>query len=169
MRLDQFGNPIFNSADIFRALYQGKLTNIKDITVDYSEDIKQLEETAGFTFQRFNEQLDQISIEDFDQALQSDWFMPPEYRDFDVEKYCVDRCTTPEQIARVEAEMDAYEERGMIPLLQWTKHFVDICTENNIVWGVGRGSSVASFVLFLLGVHQIDSVKYNLDWQEFLR
>jgi len=169
MRLDQFGNPIFNSLDIFKALYQGKLTNLKDITVDYTDDIEQLEQVAGFTFQRFNEQLDQISIEDFDSALQSDWFMPSEYRDFDVEAWCLDRCTTPEQIKRVKDEMDAYKERGMIPLLQWTKHFVDTCNENGIVWGVGRGSSVASFVLFLLGVHQIDSVKYNLDWQEFLR
>jgi DNA polymerase III alpha subunit len=169
MRLDQFGNPIFNSLDIFKALYRGKLTNIKDITVDYSDDIAQLENTAGFTFHKFNEQLNQINIEDFDQALQSDWFMPVEYKEFDVKKWCLDRCTTTEQINRVTAEMDAYIERGMIPLLQWTKHFVDTCNENDIVWGVGRGSSVASFVLFLLGVHQIDSVKYNLDWQEFLR
>ena len=169
MRLDQFGNPIFNSLDIFRALYQGKLTNLKDITVDYNEEIEQLEKTAGFTFQRFNEQLDSISIEDFDSALQSDWFMPPEYREFDVEEWCLQRCTTDEQRNRVMDEMDAFETRGMIPLLQWTKHFVDTCNANGIVWGVGRGSSVASFVLYLLGVHQIDSVKYNLDWQEFLR
>jgi DNA polymerase III alpha subunit len=37
------------------------------------------------------------------------------------------------------------------------------------VWGVGRGSSVASYVLFLIGVHRIDSMKYNLDYKEFLR
>ena len=169
MRLDQFGNPIFNSIDIFKFLYQGKLTNLKDITVDYSEDIEQLEQTAGFTFQKFNDQLDSISIEQFDSALQSDWFMPVEYKDFDVEKWCLNKCTNQEQRDRVNAELDAFEERGMIPLLQWTKNFVDTCNENGIVWGVGRGSSVASFVLFLLGVHQIDSVKYNLDWQEFLR
>lgn len=169
MRLDKFGNPIFNSQDIFKFLYQGKLTNLKDLTVDYTEDIEQLEHVAGFTFQRFNEQLNQLDIADFDSALQSDWFMPPEYKDFDVKEWCLSRCTTNEQIKRVEAEMAAYEERGMIPLLQWTKHFVDTCNENGIVWGVGRGSSVASFVLYLLGVHQIDSVKYNLDWQEFLR
>jgi len=169
MRLDKFGNPIFNSQDIFKFLYQGKLTNLKDLTVDYTEDIEQLESTAGFTFQKFNEQIESIDIADFDQALQSDWFMPPEYKDFDVKQWCLDRCATPEQTARVEAEMGAYHERGMIPLLQWTKHFVDTCSANGIVWGVGRGSSVASFVLFLLGVHQIDSVKYNLDWQEFLR
>ena len=169
MRLDKFGNPIFNSQDIFKFLYQGKLTNLKDLTVDYTEDIEQLEKTAGFTFQRFNEQLETIDITDFDSALQSDWFMPPEYKDFDVEEWCLQKCTTSEQKQRVLDEMDAYNERGMLPLLQWTKHFVDTCHENNIVWGVGRGSSVASFILYLLGVHQVDSVKYNLDWQEFLR
>jgi DNA polymerase III alpha subunit len=169
MRLDKFGNPIFNSQDIFKFLYQGKISNLKEVTVDYSDEIRQLEQTAGFTFQRFNEQLESIDIADFDAALQSDWFMPEEYKDFDVESWCVDRCTTSEQITRVKDEMLAYRNKNMIPLLQWTKHFVDTCNNNGIVWGVGRGSSVASFVLFLLGVHQIDSVKYNLDWQEFLR
>ena len=79
MRLDQFGNPIFNSQDIFKVLYQGKLTDLKKVTVDYTNDIEQLERTAGFTFNRFNEQLSQISIEEFDQALQSDWFMHKAY------------------------------------------------------------------------------------------
>jgi DNA polymerase III alpha subunit len=169
MRLDKFGNPVFNSQDIFKVLYQGKLTNLKNVTVDYNSDIEKLEKTAGFEFNRFNEQLDQLSMTDFDQALQSDWFMPKEYLEFDIESFCLGRCNTDQEKDRVLAEMSAYRQRGMIPLLQWIKHFVDVCSENNVVWGVGRGSSVASFVLFLLGVHEIDSVKYNLDWQEFLR
>jgi len=41
--------------------------------------------------------------------------------------------------------------------------------KNNIVWGVGRGSSVASYVLFLLGVHKIDSMYYELSVDEFLK
>jgi len=169
MRLDKFGNPIFNTLDIFKVLYQNKLTNLKEITVDYTDEIRQLENTAGFTFQRFNEQLDQLDIADFDAALQSDWFMPNHCKDFDVEEFCLGRCTTAEQKQRVLDEMAEYKVRDMIPLLQWCKHFVDTCIENNIVWGVGRGSSVASFVLYLLGIHQVDSVKYNLEWQEFLR
>jgi DNA polymerase III alpha subunit len=54
-------------------------------------------------------------------------------------------------------------------LLQWLKYFVDTCLAENIIWGVGRGSSVSSFVLYLLNVHRIHSIKYNLDWREFLR
>jgi DNA polymerase III alpha subunit len=49
------------------------------------------------------------------------------------------------------------------------KYVVDTLRANNVVWGVGRGSSVASYVLFIIGVHKIDSVKYDLDWREFLR
>jgi len=40
---------------------------------------------------------------------------------------------------------------------------------NRVIWGVGRGSSVASFVLYKLGVHRINSLHYNLDVGEFLR
>lgn len=169
MRLDKFGNPIFNSNDIFKALYQGKSENLKDLIVDYDEEISKLEQSAGFEFQKFSEQLDQFNVAEFDSAFQSNWFIPPEYKNFDVKEYCLNKCTNTEQASRVLDEMAEYDKRRMLPLLQWIKHFVDTCDANNIVWGVGRGSSVASFVLYLLGVHQIDSIKYNLDWQEFLR
>ena len=46
---------------------------------------------------------------------------------------------------------------------------VDIMRKNNVVWGVGRGLSVASYVLYLIGVHKIDSLYYDLDIEEFLR
>jgi DNA polymerase III alpha subunit len=54
-------------------------------------------------------------------------------------------------------------------LLKYLKYLVDVMTENKIIWGVGRGSSVASYVLYKLGVHRIDSMFYNLDVHEFLR
>jgi len=40
---------------------------------------------------------------------------------------------------------------------------------NNIVWGLGRGSSTASYVLYLLGVHKINSLYYDLSIEEFLK
>jgi len=46
---------------------------------------------------------------------------------------------------------------------------VDVMHDNRVIWGVGRGSSVASYVLYLLGVHRIDSMYYDLDAGEFLR
>ena len=41
--------------------------------------------------------------------------------------------------------------------------------DNQVIWGVGRGSSVASYVLYLIGIHKIDSMYYDLPINEFLR
>ena len=70
---------------------------------------------------------------------------------------------------RVWEELDAYKERDMHDLLKYMIYLVNFMRENNIVWGVGRGSSVASYVLYLIGVHKIDSIQFGLDWREFLR
>jgi len=173
MKFSKHGQVILNEDDVFEGMYSGKITDLGTIFLDNDEECKKFNENVRKNHDSlgvckvFIE--DDLTQEEFDKANQEQWFMPEEYKEFDVAKWCLSRCTTSEQEKRVIAELQAYEERGMIPLLQWTKHFVDTCHENGIVWGVGRGSSVASFVLYLLGVHQIDSVKYNLDWQEFLR
>jgi len=57
----------------------------------------------------------------------------------------------------------------MFNLLKYLKYLVDTMRDNNIVWGVGRGSSVASFVLFLMGVHKINSLYYDIPIEEFLK
>ena len=100
----------------------------------------------------------------------SNWNMPAEYADIDIYKYTLDRCPDEaEYCARVCEELREYEKRGMLPVLNFLIYLVDVCKENNIVLGVGRGSSVASYVLFILGIHKIDSVKYELDIKEFLK
>jgi hypothetical protein len=72
-------------------------------------------------------------------------------------------------LQRVGKELLLYQERDLFPLLKQLKYIVDIWRENNIVWGVGRGSSVASYVLYLIEVHRINSIYYDLDIEEFLR
>jgi DNA polymerase III alpha subunit len=105
----------------------------------------------------------------FDAVCQSEWFMPEEYKNYPIYDYCLNKCNTLEQKQRVMEEFDAFDKHKMLNLLKYMKYLVDFMRENNIVWGVGRGSSVASYVLYLIGVHRIDSVQYDLDWHEFLR
>jgi DNA polymerase III alpha subunit len=57
----------------------------------------------------------------------------------------------------------------MFDLLRYLKYFVDTMRKNSVLWGLGRGSSVASYVLYLLGVHRINSLYYDLDIKEFLK
>ena len=95
--------------------------------------------------------------------------MPCEYKEMNIQEYLISKCATQQQQDRVILEMNEYNTRGMIPVLKFLKYLVDTCNENNVVLGVGRGSSVASYCLFLLGVHCIDSIKYELDIKEFLK
>ena len=98
----------------------------------------------------------------------NDWFIPDSYKEVDIEEYLIDQCPE-ENRTRLMQELELYRKHDMIMVLRAMKYIVDTLRTNNIVWGVGRGSSVASFVLYKLGVHRIDSMFYKLDVGEFLR
>lgn len=167
MRLDQYSNPIFNNNDLFEALYKGQ-TLSPNLIVEFNPEVEQLEKVCGLQFVDPVASDTKCSVKDFDRAMQHDWFMPENYKNMDIIEWVMIKCPKENQLRAAE-ELEAFAERDMLNLLRWLKYFVDTCTKENILWGLGRGSSVASYVLFLIGVHNIDSVKYNLDWQEFLR
>lgn len=98
----------------------------------------------------------------------NNWLIPEEYKQFDIEKFLVNQCPK-ENYQRLLEELQLYKSHNMIPVLLTIKYIVDTLRKNNIVWGVGRGSSVASYVLFLIGVHKVDSVKYKLPINEFFK
>lgn len=168
MNPDKYSNPIFNENDVFELLYQGQFQKLDQLFVEDSKEIQKLELESGITFKKPSKDFYNLDVEDFDRILQSDWFMPEEYKTMDIEAFLVQQCPK-EHHLRLNEELQEYKKRSMLDLLRWLKFFVDTCRANNIVWGVGRGSSVASYVLFVIGIHKIDSIKYNLDWHEFLR
>ena len=163
MRTDKFGNVIYNTNDVVELIYSNKEHLLEKI---YSED---LEEFKNLPTKKIDSSIYNIDIEEFDQICQSEWFMPDEYKNFNIVECVLDQTANETEYQRAVEELTVYENRNMFDLLRWLKYVVDTCRANNIVWGVGRGSSVASYVLYLLGVHRIDSIKYDLDWQEFLR
>ena len=167
MKLDKFGNPIFNETDVFKLLYEGNTSVLSTLTVSNNRELEQLADIAEIQFN--NIENDTSSIEEFDKIRQSVWFLPEEYKTIDIQAYCITKCITIDEQTRVFEEYTEFERLNMIDLLRWCKYFVDTCNKHEIVWGVGRGSSVASYILFLIGVHRINSIKYNLDWTEFLR
>jgi DNA polymerase III alpha subunit len=110
-----------------------------------------------------------LSVSQFDKTNQNNWNMPVEYKNLDIAKYILDQCSNSEELQRAGQELLLFQEREMFPLLQYLKYLVDTMRKHDVVWGVGRGSSVASFVLFLLGVHKINSLYYDLSIDEFLK
>jgi len=99
------------------------------------------------------------------------WHMPNEFKNIDIKDFIFNKHTNlnHSQKARIESELKEFEKRNLVELLRFLVYFVIILKSNNIIYGVGRGSSIASYVLFLIGVHRIDSHKYNLDIKEFLK
>jgi len=95
--------------------------------------------------------------------------MPDEYKQLNIIDHLLSKTQNEEQYQRVVAELEEFGKRDMFPMLQFLVYMVDRLRNNNIMWGVGRGSSVSSYILYLIGVHKVDSLKYDLDYKEFLR
>ena len=110
-----------------------------------------------------------VSIEEFDNLLQDNWYMPDEYKSLDIARLVLDYCKTDSELQRVGEELIKFQERNMFPLLRYCKYLVDTMRKHNVVWGVGRGSSVASYVLYLIGIHKIDCIHYDISIDEFLK
>jgi hypothetical protein len=166
---DKYGQLIFNENDLVD-LY---LTNTEfstkreilvenDILFDDSLDLKTPTKVKKY------QKLD-ISIEDFDIQSSNNWHFPLDYQTFDIAKFVLDQCQTETELQRAGEELLMFQERDMLVLLKYLKYLVDTMRNNNIVWGVGRGSCVSSFVLFLIGIHKINPIYYDLDVSEFLK
>ena len=174
MRTDSYGQVIISADDAFTALYNGTVKDLSGIQFDNKNTVDNFNQAIDINADKISkislyqkpEEFD--SKELFDEANQCSWFMPKDYYPNLVEML-YSMCETQEQTDRVSQELQLYIQHGMLDLLFYLKYLVDTMRENNIVWGVGRGSSVASYVLYLLGVHKIDSLKYNLDIHEFLK
>ena len=103
-----------------------------------------------------------------DSINSNNWFIPRSYQEMNIETFLLEN--SPESNhSRIIQELDLYKKHNMILMLKTMKYIVDTLRTNNVIWGVGRGSSVASYVLHIIGVHKIDSVKYNLPIEEFFK
>ena len=168
MKTDGYGQLIYNQQDLFDLFLQDPTRIIKHALVDKPIEFSgflSLENTPDLT--QYIETT--LSVEKFDSQNQSNWHMPKEYLEMDIAKWVLEQCNGEAELQRAGEELLKFQERGMFILLQYMKYLVDTMRKNNIVWGVGRGSSVASFVLFLIGIHRINSLYYGLSVDEFLK
>jgi DNA polymerase III alpha subunit len=165
MKTNSYGEVIYEDQDLIDLLYSGEKDLLPKVLCDLTDDIEKFVELSGI---KINSPEDHGTVESFDESNQKNWLMPTEYKAMDIEGYLVHVCPK-ENYQRLIEELAEFRSRNMLDLLRWLKYLVDTCRSKEIVWGVGRGSSVGSYVLYLIGVHRIDPIKYKLSWQEFLR
>ena len=120
-------------------------------------------------YNKFCDELELLPLSD-DTYFSKDFNIPQHYREIDIREYVSKLGQRgPDETGRVEMELDMFEERGLFPILQLLIYIIDKMRKHELVWGVGRGSSVSSYLLYILGVHKVNSYKYNLDIKEFLK
>lgn len=172
MQYDKFGQSYTDSQELCDLLYKNPELDITKFQVtDWSQFNRAINDLHAEIplLQAYLELDKSFTLEEFDRVNQQHWNIPDEYRYLDIAKWILEQCQTEAELQRVGEELLLYQERGLFPLLQFLKYLVDTMRANDVVWGVGRGSSVASYVLFLIGVHKIDSMYYDLDISEFLK
>lgn len=170
-KVDPWGRVIFKSSDAIELMYRGV-----DITGILFEEDDAIREYNSFcdTFDHSDSKVGpivdlDITPEEEHARRASDWSIADEFRNLDVRNDLLGRCKTDIERTRVNLEMNMFEERGLVPVLKMLYTLIDHFRKNNVVWGVGRGSSVSSYCLYLIGVHKVDSIAFDLDIGEFLK
>ena len=110
-------------------------------------------------------------------SLNMGYILPENYAKLDLDVYfqmkydeaCLNKNVN-EQITmldRIVAELEEVHRRGMDQFMRTIIYILDTFRQNNVVWGVGRGSSCACYLLFLVGLHAVDCVKMEVPMTEF--
>lgn len=168
MRVDKHSRQILSEQDLCNLYMSDPTRTIRNALIESTIHFPEILELNNVpTFTKYSP--DNLSTVEFDNSIQNNWNMPIDYQDLDIAKFVLDQCKTEEELQRAGNELLMFQEREMFPLLRYLKYLVDTMRKNSIIWGVGRGSSVSSYVLYLIGVHRINSLFYDLSIDEFLK
>ena len=169
IKINETGDCIYTENDAMELLYSNPNLDISKLFFENPKQYNISIMDTGLPFKKLQSVPSRPSPKVFDADMINNWYMPIKYSKIDVKDYLLKKCQTQEERNRVEQEYKLFEKKKFIRVLQFLIYFVDTLRTNNIVWGVGRGSSVASFCLFLIGIHKINPLQYNLNIAEFLR
>ena len=169
IKINETGDCIYTEVDAIELLYSNPDFDISKLFFDDTKQYNISIMDTGIDLKALKTVPHRPTPTIFDQDMINNWYMPEKYYQIDVKKYLLDKCQTQEERDRVELEYVLFEKKKFIRVLQFLIYFIDILREKNVVWGVGRGSSVASLCLFLIGVHKINPLQYDLNIAEFLR
>lgn len=172
MRKTAYGELLFDQEDLFAFVMKGyTIWQWNDVLVENLNLVQTkeaiLDSTAIASWQQ--QTTNDLSVNDWHQLQQQQWYMPEQYKNTDIAGHVLSLCHSQSQLQRCGQELLLYQEKNLFDLLRYLRYLVDVMKQNNVIWGLGRGSSVSSYVLYLLEVHRIDSMYYDLDIHEFLR
>jgi DNA polymerase III alpha subunit len=171
VKINKYGQAILSSDNLRNLILQGKSISHLNVIQDSETELFQqyqselLSETITF----LDEPEELLSFDEFHENCAKEWVFPVIYQQINVKTWLLDKCKTQIEVDRVNEEYKLFEERNLIMLLRLFIFLVNYMRENKLIWGIGRGSAVSSFCLYLIGIHRVDSLKYNLNIKDFLK
>ena len=158
---DHTGVSHVSNQGIIELAYQGKL----DKAIFEWQDPE-----AKNQFKAVSEYLDHWSFELHTTDPQNrSWFTPPEYAHINLDEYVLVRCKDQKQIQRAQQELGIIHDLQVEHIFLHWIYLVNLWRTCNLVWGIGRGSSVSCFVLYTIGLNKINPLDYDLDYREFFK
>ena len=149
--------------------------DIQDKITEYSLERKQM--------------IPKVEVRDYPKCSAWEWDMYPTLRDLLVsdniqERYWVNECIrkladmnldgNPEYAARLETEADVIKFIGdklddcLFAYFNTFKHYIDLFWECGSIVGPGRGSATGFLSNYLLGITQLDPIRWGLPYWRFL-
>ena len=149
MKQNKFGELVFAEADVCDLLMKGRSpADLAGMIVDSSVALDIMPDLLDPVPDFYQQRIHNCSVPEWHAQQQSVWHMPEQYQTMDIAAHVLGLCTTETELQRCGQELLLYQERNLFDLLRYMVYIVDIMTEHKIIWGVGRGSSVASYVLY---------------------
>jgi DNA polymerase III alpha subunit len=122
---------------------------------------------------------DQMIHKQICNEISTQWNIPIEYQLLNIEEYVfeahdilfnnIDPTILCKREKRLAEELLLFTKLNMIPIVRVVIWITYMLNSNNVVWGIGRGSSVSSYLLYIIGIHDVDSFIYDLPVTDFLR
>lgn len=172
--IDEFGNVFYKPEDILEKIYEGDEKYLNNIYTEESNDIKKFNFmmkrlNIDFNLKTIKNSQDFILNEEKIKELIEDWLIPEKYKNMDIEEWFFSKKLNKEEFDRVKKELNFFKRKNAYFFLKALIYLVDLMKENNIVWGPGRGSAVSSYCLYLIGIHRINPLEYDIPFEEFSR
>lgn len=114
-----------------------------------------------------------LTIKTENKPFDFSWNIPTKYKKIEIKKFLLNKfkeknigLSNKEKIKRLnrlEEELTLFQKRKLENFLRTIIYIKDTLP----IYGIGRGSSVSSYLLFVIGIHSVDSVLYELDISDF--
>lgn len=109
-------------------------------------------------------------------TLSKEWVIPDKYKYLNIEKCILDLFDLIEKdslyekrVSRFEEEIELFVINDLYDILKVIIYILDTFKEKDIIWGVGRGSSCSSYIFYLMELHSVDCVLYDINIKDFIK